>query len=452
MISALPKKANEGLYLLRIALPLMLSNLAGNGISFFSTFFLAHLGEQELIAGTISLWIYSVILIIIWGTMCSVSIMVARSYGADDKNTIGRILYDSIVLALLFSLIGFVVVWNMSFLLKFLGQSTSIVILSRSYFHALAWGLLPDFIGFVLIQFLIGIGHTKTNMLFTLIWVPITITLNWLLVFGEFKFLKLGIVGLGLGTSLAYWITTPALMIYILMGKQYKCYLENFFCFRSPIFLKKLVSIGFPIGLMYCIELVTFLILNLLMSSINNDLLISNQIVLQYINQTMPIMFAIGQSVGIRIGHMIGSNKQYLLQKITCLGIIFSFLITLLIVYFYCFYPEILVAFDLNLDSRKLVLLDLIKPLFVMGAFFQLIESIRVVLLNVLRALQDTVFTMSVSLFSFWLLGLPVGYLFSVFFKMGGQGLWLGLIMGCFFSTAFMLRRVFQKTTLSHYN
>ena len=133
---------------------------------FFSTFFLAHLGEQELIAGTISLWVYSVILIVIWGTMCSVSIMVARSYGADDKESVGKILYDSIILALLFSLIGFVAVWNMSALLAILGQPSSIVILSKAYFHALAWGLLPDFIGFVLIQFLIGIGHTKTNLIF----------------------------------------------------------------------------------------------------------------------------------------------------------------------------------------------------------------------------------------------------------------------------------------------
>ena len=149
MISVPQKKTYEGLYLLRAAFPLMLSNLAGNGISFFSTFFLAHLGEQELIAGTISLWVYSVILIVIWGTMCSVSIMVARSYGADDKESVGRILYDSIILALLFSLMGFAVVWNMSVLLAILGQSPSIVILSKVYFHALAWGLLPDFIGFV---------------------------------------------------------------------------------------------------------------------------------------------------------------------------------------------------------------------------------------------------------------------------------------------------------------
>ena len=118
-------------------------------------------------------------------------------------------------------------------------------------------------------------------------------------------------------------------------------------------------------------------------------------------------------------------------------------------VYFYCFFPEILVTFDLNKDSRKLVLLDLIKPLFVMGAFFQLIESIRVILLNVLRALQDNLFSMSVSLCGFWFFGLPVGYFFAVFFNMGGQGLWLGLIMGCFFSAIFMLKRILQKTTVS---
>ncbi len=450
MISLSPKKTYESIHLLRIAFPLMLSNLAGNSISFFSTYFLAHLGEQELVAGTISLWIYSVILIIIWGTMCSVSIMVARSYGADDPETIGKILYDSIILASVFSLIGFIVVWNMSVFLAIFGQSPSIIILSKSYFHALAWGLLPDFIGFVLVQFLIGVGHAKTNLLFTLIWVPITIFLNWLLVFGEFKFLKLGIVGLGLGTSLAYWITTPALIVYILTNKQYKPYLEVFFCFRPPIFLKRLLILGLPIGLMYCIELVTFLILNLLMSSINNDLLISNQIVLQYINQTMPIMFAIGQSVGIRIGHMIGKNEKDVLRKITYPGIVVSFLITLFIVHFYWFYPDLLVTFDLNMDARKPILLSLIKPLFIMGSFFQLFESVRVVLLNVLRALNDTWFSMSVSLLSFWLLGLPLGYLFSVFFKMGGQGLWLGLIIGCFFSIALMLRRVFQKTTLSN--
>ena len=39
MISAPQKNTYDGFYLLRTAFPLMLSNLAGNGISFFSTFF-----------------------------------------------------------------------------------------------------------------------------------------------------------------------------------------------------------------------------------------------------------------------------------------------------------------------------------------------------------------------------------------------------------------------------
>ncbi|MCR9192595.1 MAG: MATE family efflux transporter [Gammaproteobacteria bacterium] len=448
--SLAPKKA-EMFFLLRLAFPLMFSGFVGNGIGFFSTYFSAHLGVAELAASTLSMWIYSAIMMVIWGTICSVSIVVAQKHGAKDKDGIALTLSSGLFLAFMCSIVGFAVVWNMAYILFLSGQPKEVVTLSNTYFHAFAWGLFPDFVGLVLIQFLMGLGHTKTNMIFTFIWAPMTIVFNWLLVYGEYGFFKLGIAGIGWGTTLAYWITTSGLILYMLASAQYRPYLNKMVFLKSPTLVKDLFVIGLPIGVMYCSELFGYLGLTLLMGYLGNDLLISNQVVLQFINQTMPIIFSIGQAVSIRVGHKIGANQQHEITKIVYIGLAISFFSMIVVTQAYYFFSDELVSFDFEGNSKDaLVVMILAKPLFVMGAVFQIIESIRLVLYSALRSFKDTFFTMVISLSCFWGVGLPISYLFGIYIKTSGQGLWMGLIIGAGLNTAFLFWRFCFLTRLKN--
>lgn len=183
--------------LIKLAIPLIIGGLVESSINFSSTFFLAHLGQRELAAGALSAWLFSTMMVVFWGTLSAISTLISRKFGAKDHQAISRIFQDGLILALLLALPTFILLRYLPSLFVLLGQPNSLVNMAYSYVDAMSWSVLPDFIGMVFVQFLVGLGHTRVTLIFSLVWVPINILSNAVLVFGKLGFPALGISGIG---------------------------------------------------------------------------------------------------------------------------------------------------------------------------------------------------------------------------------------------------------------
>ena len=80
--------------LLKLTIPLVLTGLIESSIGFTSTIFLAHLGVHELAAGAIVTRIFFTLMVVIWGALCSVSVLVAQKHGAKEDKSISDALRD----------------------------------------------------------------------------------------------------------------------------------------------------------------------------------------------------------------------------------------------------------------------------------------------------------------------------------------------------------------------
>ncbi|MHB1221701.1 MAG: MATE family efflux transporter, partial [Gammaproteobacteria bacterium] len=212
--------------LLILSLPLIVTGVIESSITFFSTFFLAKLGEQAIAAGALVNWVFATLMVVMWGALTAVSVVVAQKQGEKNKLAISEVLRDGLTLGLLLVIPSFLIIWNMAPILILFGQSPALVTLAQSYFHALAWGILPDFTMLVLLQFLIGLGHTRVSMLFIMFWVPVAIFCNYILIFGLLGFPKLGIAGIGWGMTASYWLTAGFLIAYLCIQRDYREYLR----------------------------------------------------------------------------------------------------------------------------------------------------------------------------------------------------------------------------------
>jgi MATE family multidrug resistance protein len=89
------------------------------------------------------------------------------------------------------------------------------------------------------------------------------------------------------------------------------------------------------------------------------------------------------------------------------------------------------------------------SQLLIIAALFQLFDGTQVVGLGILRGMGDvnvpTIFTM----IAYWIVGLPVGYLLGIQFKMGVSGVWYGLVMGLLTSSLLLFIR-FQVISRKH--
>jgi MATE family multidrug resistance protein len=68
--------------------------------------------------------------------------------------------------------------------------------------------------------------------------------------------------------------------------------------------------------------------------------------------------------------------------------------------------------------------------LLVIAAFFQLFDGTQVIGLGVLRGMGDVNLPTLITFLAYWVLGLPIGYLLGITFKMGVNGVWYGLTLG----------------------
>ncbi len=417
--------------LMKLIVPLVLTGFIEASVGFFTTLFLAHLGQQELAAGAVVQWIFFTLMVVMWGTLCSVSVLVAQKYGAKDEAGIAQVLSDGLLLSLIFVIPAVILLRHIGPILLFAGQSPESVQLAQDYMQGLSWGLLPDFVGLVLMQFLIGLGHTRINMLFTLLWVPLNIVINYALIFGKFGLPAMGMAGIGWGTTLAYWILLIVMLVYMLVSSTYRRYFEMIFRLRQSRFLGELWQIGFPMGSMYCIEIAFFLTITLIMGRINSEELAGNQIALQFLGQLSVVTFAVAQAVTVRMGHTLGAKQVGLAERAVYIGLCVTVSFMTLAAIFYWFLPDLLISIDLDTTlAKNAKVIAYAKQFLAVCAVFEILEAIRLVLFGALRALKDTRFSLCASIVSFWGVSLPIGYYFAIPLRMGGVGLWCGIVIG----------------------
>lgn len=426
--------------LLKLAMPLILTGLIESASPFFGTIFLAQLGHQELAAGALVREFFFTLMVVLWGMLTAVSVLISQKHGEKNDAAVSQILRDGAVLSLLLTPPAFLLLWYVSPIFLLFGQNQTVVALGEAYLHGLAWGILPDFITLLLLQFLIGLG-----LVFMLFWVPLAIFLNYVLIFGAFGMPKLGISGIGWGLTISYWLSVTGLIIYLVMNKTYKHYILSALSSKPYSYLGELLKVGLPMGAMYCLEVGFFFVLIVLMGLIGEIQLAATQIVMQYLGALTSVVFSIANAITIRMGHKIGENDIAAANCTSQAGIFLSVSFMLIVACFYLLAPDWLIAVDLNVsDPENASIIHYAKQFFVVCALFQLLEAARISLFGSLRALKDTKFTLLASVVGFWLIPLPLGLTLSQI-GFGGTGLWWGMVVGVACNTVLLYRRYHSK-------
>lgn len=417
--------------LLKLAIPLILTGVIQSSLYFVETVFLSRLGEKTMAAGALVGWLFGTLIVIVFGTFSAVNILIALKYGAKDQASIVLILRDGLLIALSLTIPTFLLFWNISPVLSYLGQSSELVALAKVYFHALAWGLLPKFILIILFELIIGLGHSRTIMMINILTVPIYLFLSFVLIFGKLGFPALGIAGAGWGMTIGDWIITVSLLILLCYSSKYQYYIRSIFTTNKPSYVREIFHLGIPMGLMYCLEVGFFFTIMLIMGTISTSALAANQITMQYLGPLMSVIFSIAQAITVRMGHQIGAKQIVDAKRTAYTGMILSVSFMFCVALCYWTIPTLLISVDFDIhDSIYDKTIKLACEFLFIAAFFQILESARISLFGALRALKDTRFTLFASIDSFWAIPLPIGYLLAFQLGFQGSGLWLGMVAG----------------------
>jgi len=189
-----------------------------------------------------------------------------------------------------------------------------------------------------------------------------------------------------------------------------------------------------------------FSVISLLIADLGEVMIASHQITLSFTGLVFMLPLSISMALTIRVGHQLGagapkaalySAKTGLLLTL-CLAAISSSLMTL-------YAPQIV-----NLYTHDIRISDIAVSLILVAAIFQFSDAIQITSSGALRGYKDTAIPLVLVFISYWVIGLPSGYILAktdlLLPAMGPKGFWIGLLTGLSIGAILLLSRLYFKS------
>ena len=207
----------------RIAVPIMIGNLAQTLITFTDTAFLGHLGVIALGSSMMAGMYYFVFTTMAMGLAIGIQIIIARRFGAKEYNKIGSIFQHGAASILIFGLLLFAIMRIFSgSLLDFIIESDGIYTGAMEYIGFRQFGIVFVCFNYLFRALYTGLSNTKVITYSTIIMAAVNIILDYCLIFGKFGFPEMGIGGAALASLIAEVTVTTFFFVYtyIKLGKR----------------------------------------------------------------------------------------------------------------------------------------------------------------------------------------------------------------------------------------
>ena len=202
--------------------------------------------------------------------------------------------------------------------------------------------------------------------------------------------------------------------------------------------MKKLLHMGLPISMQMFLEASAFVGTGIMMGWFNKETMSANQIAVTIGNCAFMIVMSIGAATTIRVSHCYGARNigELSLAAKASYHLVLAWNAFAALV-FITMRNVIPTFFTTNAE-----VIAIASQLMVFAALYQLSDGIQNVSVGILRGIQDVKIIMPIAFVSYWLLNLPVGYLFGFTLGMGPSGLFLGFSFGLSAAAVMMILRI----------
>ncbi len=434
--------AEEFVETLRLAVPMMLTQLGQIAMITSDLALIGRLGEDAVAAAALAHTVYFVSFTFGLGLMAAVSPLAAQAFGAGDFRRIRHSLRVGLWVALLISLPMMASPLYGEHILLALGQAPHSAALAQRYLNGLAWGIAPA-LGFIALRSMMSaVNRPQAPLWITIAAIPANVALVYCLIHGLFGLPELGLLGAGLATTLVNLGTFVAALAIAAWRKPFADYhlLANLWRIDWPL-MRQLIAIGAPISFSLLLEYGLFSSAALLMGLISTTALAAHQIALQVTAVLFMVPLGIGMAATVRVGHAFGRNQPEGVRRAglvaTLLGIVLVAALTVAI---------ILGRYELGRlffgsGEASAPTVELTATLLLVGATFFIADALQTIMGGALRGINDTRMTLVFAAIGYWCVGFPTAWMLAFHANLGAVGVWIGLSIGSFVYAGLLILR-----------
>ncbi len=384
------------------------------------------------------------------GLICMqiVSPMISKAQAEDDFSECGNLLRASLRVAVFLAIITILIIGLVALNYDLFSQSAINKSLTLPYLGVIALSIIPMFIFAAFKGFTDGLEQTKVGMIITLIALVLNIALNELLIYGWGFIPAMGLFGSGLATLTARIFMAVVMAIYVYSKKAYQPYFTRKHTHSAWVLEKKILSVGIPSGFQGFFEIATFGMAVVMMGWISTTAQAAHIVAINMASLTYMAATGIASAGGINVGTAIGERSRIDVVRSgnAALKITVVFMGLCACIMFFGKYWLI------RGYTQEINVINIAMDLVTWGAIFQLFDGIQAVSLGLLRGLQDVKVPMGITIFSYWVVGLPLSYYLGIYLPFGSVGVWMGLTASLVCSASLLSWRFYSRANIINFD
>ena len=430
MTAPTPTYGQDARAILKLGTPLILSNMAQFAIHMTDALMLGWYSVTALAASTIAGTMFFLIFIVGSGFGQALTPLVAAAAAAGDERQVRRVTRMGCWLSVIYGAVMMLpLIWSEA-ILRAIGQPPEVAALAQEYLHIVAFSLIPALLVMALKSFFAGIERTGIILWSTVITAVLNGLLNYALIFGNWGAPELGIRGAAIASVTLTTLNVVALFVYALWKTPQFRLLQNVLAPDAEI-MARVFRLGWPIGLTALAEGGLFGASAVMMGWLGAVPLAAHGIAIQIAGLTFMIHIGFSQAATVRAGRAMGRHDAAGLRQGGLVAIGLSAVISLTTMAIFMSFPAGLVGLFVDrTDPARDAVLAVGAGLMIMAGLFQVVDALQVMALGLLRGVQDTQVPMIMAVISYWMIGMPVGYVLGIPLGFGGIGIWVGLVVG----------------------
>ncbi|GLQ62450.1 MULTISPECIES: MATE family efflux transporter [Gluconobacter] len=437
----------HALALLRVALPLALSQLSEMSMGVTDTILLGGLGVAEVAVGGLANTFFFTTMVTCQTILGGAGVLLSHSRGAEDH---GRDSHDgrsvmsaAFVLALLIFIPCALLLWFVQPLFAWLAEPGDVVTQGSHFIHILLLSLLPDLAVIGVLRVALPSLGAETLLL----WIMPAMALcngitNAALIHGWFGLPAMGMYGSATATTLTGWAISFALTGLCLMHPRVRAVMKPA-PVRWPI-MKELLKLGLPMMMGAAAEILMFQITSLRAGQLGTQSLAAHQVAVNVSALLFMVCLAIGQATNVRVAYWRGSGRMDQSRRAAWTGIWVVLVWSILSSALLLIWPEKIVSLYFTGHAPDPSTAALVITLMKIAGIYQIVDGLQVVFSGALRGCGDAVWPMVIAVTNYGLIGLVFGGWLAFQQHWGAEGLWVGMAAALTVSSVALGIRLFS--------
>lgn len=423
---------NEFRATIKLAWPLVLTQLATIALNTVDVIMIGWLGAEELAAATLATSMIFPLTFFGIGLLAATAAMFSQEIGALRLRGVRRTLRQGFWVAISLCIPCLVLLWNGEALMLLLGQEPHLAAMAEDYIFYAMWGLVPLMCFTVLRNFVTAHSRPRSAMVILILAIGLNAAADYALIFGNFGFPALGLVGAAIATVIVQIFMLIALTLFVVTDRKFRRFnlFGRFWVPDWPRYLE-IVRIGVPIGLTVLAEAGLFAASAFMVGLFGPDQLAAHAVAIQCASVAFMVPMGVSQAATVRVGLEVGRGRlegALRAGRVSAIvGIGFAAIAGIVIL----FGDRTLVGFYLDLDDPENAAAVAFAISFLhIAAIFQLVDAGQAVGAGGLRGLKDTTVPAILAFTGYWVCGFSAGAYLAFETGREGAGVWMGLAVG----------------------